>query len=40
MSERIDAIDAVRGFALAGILVVNSLVFASTFYGTGLSRPM
>ncbi|AHY59405.1 DUF418 domain-containing protein [Stenotrophomonas rhizophila] len=39
MSERIDAIDAVRGFALAGILVVNSLVFASTFYGTGLSTP-
>lgn len=36
MSDRIDAIDAVRGFALAGILVVNSMVFASTWYGTGL----
>ncbi|GLU27375.1 DUF418 domain-containing protein [Brucella sp. NBRC 12950] len=39
MSERIETIDAVRGFALAGILVVNSLVFASTWYGTGLSTP-
>lgn len=36
MSERIDAIDAVRGFALAGILVVNSMAFASTWYATGL----
>ncbi len=36
MPERIDAIDAVRGFALAGILVVNSMAFASTWYGTGL----
>jgi len=39
MSERIDSIDAVRGFALAGILVVNSMAFASTWYGTGLSSP-
>ncbi|WP_128255801.1 DUF418 domain-containing protein [Falsirhodobacter deserti] len=39
MSERIDAIDAVRGFALAGILVVNSMAFASTWYGTGLPSP-
>ena len=39
MSDRIETIDAVRGFALAGILVVNSLVFASTWYGTGLSTP-
>lgn len=39
MSERIDAIDAVRGFALVGILVVNSMAFASTWYGTGLPSP-
>lgn len=39
MSERIDAIDTVRGFALAGILVVNSMAFASTWYGTGLPSP-
>ncbi|MBJ2153157.1 DUF418 domain-containing protein [Paracoccus sp. IB05] len=39
MSERIDTIDAVRGFALAGILVVNSMVFASTWYGSGLPSP-
>ncbi|MET4898650.1 DUF418 domain-containing protein [Sphingomonadaceae bacterium jetA1] len=39
MPDRIESIDAVRGFALAGILVVNSLVFASTWYGTGLTAP-
>lgn len=39
MSDRIQSIDAVRGFALAGILVVNSLAFASTWYGTGLTAP-
>lgn len=32
-------IDALRGFSLFGILVVNITVFASTYYGSGVSDP-
>lgn len=32
-------VDALRGFALLGILVVNIGVFSSVFYGTGISDP-
>lgn len=35
-SDRIADIDALRGFALFGILLVNILVFSSPYYGTGL----
>lgn len=34
--NRITTIDALRGFALFGILQVNVLAFSSVFYGTGL----
>ncbi|WP_244651267.1 DUF418 domain-containing protein [Rhizobium sp. CFBP 8762] len=34
--NRISDIDALRGFALFGILQVNILAFSSVFYGTGL----
>ncbi len=33
------AIDALRGFALLGILVVNAGSFASTYFGLGVSDP-
>ena len=38
--QREDAVDALRGFALLGILVVNAGAFSSTYYGTGLSDPL
>lgn len=37
--QRIEYVDALRGFALFGILMVNSSAFASTYYGTGMSDP-
>lgn len=37
--DRIDGVDALRGFALLGILLVNSMAFASAFYGLELSDP-
>lgn len=36
---RIEQLDALRGFALFGILVVNLGVFASPYYGLGLPDP-
>lgn len=36
---RIDDVDALRGFALFGILVVNIGAFASAYYGTGVAPP-
>lgn len=36
---RIADVDALRGFALFGILVVNITSFASTYYGTGVDDP-
>ena len=33
------AIDALRGFALLGILMVNAGSFASTYFGVGVSDP-
>lgn len=37
--DRIDGVDALRGFALLGILLVNSMAFASAFYGFELPDP-
>lgn len=37
--EREDAIDALRGFALLGIAVVNLGAMANPFYGSGLADP-
>jgi uncharacterized protein len=37
--RRIDDLDALRGFALFGILVVNIGAFASGYYGVGLADP-
>ncbi len=39
MTKRIDDLDALRGFALLGILVVNIGAFASAYYGSGLADP-
>jgi uncharacterized protein len=39
VNDRISDIDAVRGFALFGILVVNIMAFSSVYYGTGLTPP-
>ncbi|HEX5741913.1 MAG TPA: DUF418 domain-containing protein [Pilimelia sp.] len=36
---RIPVVDALRGFALFGILVVNITYFASAYHGTGLEDP-
>ncbi len=38
--QRQPLVDALRGFALLGILVVNIANFASTYYGMGLPDPM
>ncbi|KDB70997.1 hypothetical protein AZ21_5059, partial [Bordetella bronchiseptica B20-10725633] len=38
-AQRLVHLDALRGFALFGILVVNIGVFASVYYGTGLPDP-
>lgn len=38
-AQRIVNVDALRGFALAGILVVNMKAFASAYYGTGIADP-
>ncbi len=37
--QRLAQVDALRGFALFGILVVNIGVFASPFYGSGIADP-
>jgi len=37
--RRITNIDALRGFALFGILLVNILAFSSAYYGTGIQPP-
>ena len=39
-SERQSLVDALRGFALLGILVVNIASFSSTYYGAGVPDPM
>ena len=36
---RLQQVDALRGFALFGILVVNIGVFASPYYGSGVVDP-
>ncbi len=36
---RLEQVDALRGFALFGILVVNIGVFSSPFYGAGVADP-
>ncbi|WP_431512927.1 DUF418 domain-containing protein [Variovorax sp. DAIF25] len=38
--QRQTTVDALRGFALLGILVVNIATFASTYYGMGLPDPL
>ena len=38
--ERQQMVDALRGFALLGILVVNIASFASTYYALGIPDPM
>lgn len=38
--ERLSLVDALRGFALLGILVVNIASFSSTYYGAGMPDPM
>jgi uncharacterized protein len=38
--ERQQMVDALRGFALLGILVVNIASFASTYYGLGVPDPL
>ncbi|QPP09080.1 DUF418 domain-containing protein [Streptomyces bathyalis] len=37
--RRLADVDALRGFALLGILVVNATYFASVFHGTGIEDP-
>lgn len=37
--RRLRDVDALRGFALLGIVVVNSTYFASTYHGNGLEDP-
>lgn len=39
VSTRIEELDALRGLALAGILLVNIMVFASPYYGSGVTDP-
>ncbi|OCP00865.1 MULTISPECIES: DUF418 domain-containing protein [unclassified Ensifer] len=39
IQDRIDDVDALRGFALLGILLVNSMAFASAFYGLEIADP-
>ncbi|MBX9400437.1 DUF418 domain-containing protein [Lysobacter sp. BMK333-48F3] len=38
-AQRIEQLDALRGFALFGILIVNIGAFASPYYGLGLADP-
>ena len=38
-SRRLAHVDALRGFALFGILIVNIGVFSSPFYGAGITDP-
>ncbi|MFM9925018.1 DUF418 domain-containing protein [Variovorax sp. H27-G14] len=38
--QRQSLVDALRGFALLGILVVNIATFSSTYYGAGVPDPM
>ncbi|WP_448951348.1 DUF418 domain-containing protein [Labrys neptuniae] len=37
--DRLAEVDALRGFALFGILVVNIIAFASVYYGRGVTDP-
>lgn len=39
IQDRIDDVDALRGFALLGILLVNTMAFASAFYGLEITDP-
>lgn len=39
-NQRQQLVDALRGFALLGILVVNIASFASSYYGVGVPDPM
>lgn len=39
-TERQSSLDALRGFALLGILVVNIIAFASPYYGSGVPDPL
>jgi uncharacterized protein len=39
-NERQQMVDALRGYALLGILVVNIASFASTYYGLGIPDPL
>ncbi|MGV2112159.1 DUF418 domain-containing protein [Agrobacterium salinitolerans] len=39
LADRQVLVDALRGFALLGILVVNIMAFASPFYGSGVVDP-
>lgn len=39
-NDRLVQVDALRGFALFGILVVNIGVFASPFFGPGVDNPL
>ncbi|KQW65072.1 DUF418 domain-containing protein [Variovorax sp. Root411] len=39
-NERQQMVDALRGFALLGILLVNIATFSSPYYGAGLPDPM
>ncbi|WP_051946674.1 DUF418 domain-containing protein [Verrucomicrobium sp. BvORR106] len=39
VSTRIEELDALRGLALAGILLVNIMAFASPYYGSGVIDP-
>lgn len=38
-AQRQSLVDALRGFALLGILVVNLVAFASPYYGLGIPDP-
>jgi len=39
-ASRLQNVDALRGFALLGILMVNSLAFADRYFATGMHHPL